>query len=80
MLASLREVGQRAVREFRKNLALAGSDAGGQRAAAIDTLIKTCLCRARHKPARLPDHPANKLVDLVPRNWRPARQQSAVAA
>jgi len=50
------------------------------RAAAIHTLIKTCLCRARHKPARLPDHPANKLVDLVPWNLRPARQQSAVAA
>jgi transposase len=27
---------------------------------------------------RLPDHPANKLVDLLPR--RPARRQSAVAA
>jgi len=60
-------------REFRKNLALAGSDAGGHRAAAIDTLIKTCLCRARHEPARLPDHPANKLIDLVPWNWRTGR-------
>jgi hypothetical protein len=29
---------------------------------------------------RLPDHPANKLVDLLPWNWRPARQQNAVAA
>jgi len=29
---------------------------------------------------QLPDHPANKLVDLLPWNWRPARQQSAVAA
>jgi transposase len=29
---------------------------------------------------RLPDHPANKLVDLFPWNWRPASQQSAVAA
>jgi transposase len=29
---------------------------------------------------RLPDHPANKLFDLFPWNWRPARQQSAVAA
>jgi transposase len=45
---ALREVAQRAVREFRKKLALAGSDAGGHRAAAIHTLIETCLCRARH--------------------------------
>jgi transposase len=29
---------------------------------------------------RLPNHPAIKLVDLVAWNWRPARQQSAVAA
>jgi transposase len=49
---ALREVAQRALREFRKKLALAGSDAGGHRAAAIYTLIETCLCRARHKPAR----------------------------
>jgi hypothetical protein len=50
--STLREVAQRALREFRKKLALAGSDAGGHRAAAIYTLIETCLCRARHKPAR----------------------------
>jgi hypothetical protein len=61
MLASLREVAQRALHEFRKNLALADSDAI---VPPPYTLIKTCLCRARHKPARLP--PANKLADLVP--------------
>jgi transposase len=30
--------------------------------------------------ARLPDHPANKVDDLLPWNWRSARQQSAAAA
>ena len=39
-------------REFRKNLALAGSDAGGHRTAAIDTLIKTCLCGALRIPEK----------------------------
>ena len=33
----------------RKNWTFAGSDAGGDRAAAIYTLIETCLCRARHR-------------------------------
>ena len=33
----------------RKNWPFAGSDDGGQRAAAIYTLIETALCRARHK-------------------------------
>jgi transposase len=33
----------------RKNWTFAGSDAGGHRAAAIYTLIETCLCRARHR-------------------------------
>jgi len=33
----------------RVNWTFAGSDAGGRRAAAVYTLIETCLCRARHK-------------------------------
>ena len=33
----------------RKNWTFAGSDAGGQRAAAIYTLIESALCRTRHK-------------------------------
>ena len=43
---------ERAVRGIalgRKNWTFAGSDRGGQRAAAIYTLIETALCRARHK-------------------------------
>jgi hypothetical protein len=30
--------------------------------------------------ARLPDHPANKVADLLPWNWRSARRRSAMAA
>src|SRR4051812_19258356 len=33
----------------RKNYLFAGSDAGGERAAAVYTLVETALCRARHK-------------------------------
>lgn len=33
----------------RKNWTFAGSDTGDHRAAAVYTLIETCLCRARHK-------------------------------
>ena len=33
----------------RRNWTFAGSDAGGQRAAAVYSLVETALCRARHK-------------------------------
>jgi hypothetical protein len=43
---------ERAIRPLalgRKNYLFAGSDSGGERAAAMYTLIETALCRARHK-------------------------------
>jgi transposase len=71
----------------RRNWTFAGSDAGGHRAAAVYTLIETCKMNDIDPQAwladilaRLPDHPANKVADLLPCNWRSARQQSAVAA
>jgi transposase len=39
----------RCVAVGRHNWTFAGSDEGGRRAAAVYTLIETCLCRARHK-------------------------------
>jgi len=30
--------------------------------------------------ARLPDHPANKVADLLPWNWKASQQQSSAAA
>ena len=39
----------RGVAVGRRNWTFAGSDAGGHRAAAVYTLIETCLCRARHR-------------------------------
>ncbi|OWK20555.1 hypothetical protein AJ88_28340 [Mesorhizobium amorphae CCBAU 01583] len=39
-------------RTIRKSWLFAGSDRGAERAAAIYTLIGTCLCRARHNAER----------------------------
>jgi transposase len=77
----------RGVAVGRRNWTFAGSDAGGHRAAAVYTLIETCKMNDVDPQAwladvlaRLPDHSANKVADLLPWNWRSARQQSAVAA
>ncbi len=77
----------RGVAVGRKNWTFAGSDAGGHRAAAVYTLVETCKMNDLDPQAwltdvlgRLPDHPANKVDDLLPWNWRSARQQSAAAA
>ena len=42
----------RCVAVGRRNWTFAGSDEGGRRAAALYTLIQTCLCRARHSRER----------------------------
>ncbi len=39
----------RCVAVGRRNWTFAGSDEGGRRAAAVYSLIETCLCRARHR-------------------------------
>jgi transposase len=72
----------RGVAVGRRNWTIAGSDAGGHRAAAVYTLIETCKmndvdpqARLADVLARLPDHPANKVADLLPWNWK-ANQQS----
>jgi len=61
-----------------KNWAFAGSDEGGQRAAAIYTLIATAKLNDIDPQAwladildRLPDHPAKRIHELLPWNWHP---------
>jgi len=76
----------RGVAVGRKNWTFAGSDAGGHRAAAVYTLIETCKMNDVDPQAwladvlaRLPDHPARKVTELLPWNWK-ANQQSKAAA
>ena len=81
---------ERAVRGIavgRKNWTFCGSDSGGQRAAAIYTLIETCKLNDIDARAwladvlsRLADHPAKRITDLLPWNWKAARAGNAAAA
>jgi transposase len=71
----------------RRNWTFAGSDAGGHRAAAVYTLIETCKMNDVDPQAwladllaRLPDHPASKVADLLPWNWKASQQQSSAVA
>lgn len=68
----------RAVAVGRRNWTFAGSDEGGRRAAALYTLIATAKLNdvdpqawLANMLARLQDHPAKRIHDLLPWNWRP---------
>jgi transposase len=77
----------RGVAVGRRNWTFAGSDAGGDRAAAVYTLIETCKMNDVDPQAwladvltRLPDHPANKVADLLPWNWKSNQKSKAAVA
>jgi transposase len=70
----------------RKAWLFAGSDRGGQRAAFFYSLIHTCRLNDVDPQAwladvlaRIADHPANRIDELLPWHWRP-RQPVAAAA
>ncbi len=70
----------------RNNWTFAGSDAGGRRAAAIYTLIDTAKLNDVDPQAwladvlaRLQDHPAKRIAELLPWNWKLQGQQKAAA-
>ena len=61
----------------RKNYLFAGSDTGGNRAAAIYSLIATAKLNAidpeaylRNILARIADHKINRITELLPWNWK----------
>jgi transposase len=68
----------RAIAVGRRNWTFAGSDEGGRRAAAIYTLVATAKLNDVDPQAwladvlaRLSDHPAQRIHELLPWNWRP---------
>jgi transposase len=59
----------------RKNFLFAGADCGGERAAAMYSLIGTCKLNdinpeayLRHVLERIADHPINRIEELLPWN------------
>ncbi len=60
----------------RKNFLFAGSDAGGERAAAIYTLVRTAVLNGQNPEAYLKDiltriaagHPIKRIAELLPWN------------
>jgi hypothetical protein len=70
----------------RKAWLFAGSDRGGERAAAIYTLIGTAKLNGTDPQAwladalrRIADHPASRLHQLLPWNWKATEPQAAAA-
>ncbi len=70
----------------RKSWLFAGSDRGGERAAAMFTLIETAKLNGIDPQAwladvlgRIADHPASRLDQLLPWHWKEARYQATAA-
>jgi transposase len=70
----------------RKNYLFAGSDAGGRRAAAIYSLIESAKLNGLNPQhyiadvlARIADHPARRIAELLPWNWQPLDATRAAA-
>ncbi len=75
----------RAVALGRKNYLFAGCDAGGERAAAMYTLIGSAKLNGidpeaylRHVLERIADHPINRITELLP--WNVSLAETATAA
>jgi transposase len=74
----------RGVAVGRRNWTFAGSDRGGERAAAIYTLIETAKLNGVDPQAwladvlaRLPDHPVKRINELLPWRWKAMRDAAA---
>jgi transposase len=70
----------------RKNYLFAGSDVGGNRAAAIYSLIETCKLNDIDPEAyfrdilgRIADHKINRIAELLPWNWKKYQGSAKIA-
>jgi transposase len=70
----------------RKNWLFAGSDRGGERAAAMYSLIESAKLNGINPQhyltdvlARIADHPARHIAELLPWNWQPTNTTRAAA-
>ena len=75
----------RCVAVGRRNWTFAGSDSGGRRTAGVYSLIATCKLNdvdprawLADVLARLPDHPAHRVGDLMPWAWKARQEASAL--
>ena len=71
----------------RKNALFAGSDGGGENWATVASLIETCKLNdvdpqawLAHVLAKLPDHPAKQIAELLPWNWKASQKPTIEAA
>jgi hypothetical protein len=71
----------------RKNYLFAGSNRGGERAAAMYSLIETAKLNGidpeaylRDVLARIADHPINRVTELLPWHWAPTQDVATIAA
>jgi transposase len=77
----------RAVALGRKNYLFAGSDAGGERAAAVCSLLGSAKLNGIDReayltavPRRIADHPIHRIAELLPWNLFPANPPATEAA
>jgi hypothetical protein len=81
---------ERAIRGLalgRRNWLFAGSDRGGQRAAKMFSLITTAKLNNIDPQAwladvlaRIAEHPAHRIDELLPWNWKALREETSIAA
>jgi len=81
------ERAERRVAVGRRNWTFCESDSVGQRAAVMYTLIETARLNDVEPKAwladvlaRIADHPARRIEELLPWQWKAARQQNEQAA